>query len=243
MPTLARPKLAMIALCLLVAAVYANGFANGIAGDIRGLLDDPRVHDATAENVGLIFTHTYWWPYGESGLYRPFTTLSYLFNYAILGNGASTGGYHAVNLLLHCANVLLVFTLARRLTRDARLSLFLAAVWAVQPVLTESVTNLAGRPDLLAALCVLSGFLFYLEKRWIALAAVTLIGAFSKESAVVLVGIVVLYELCFGNPRKLLWPLVAMLIPIQVMLFARSAALYAVPPVEFPFWDNPIVGA
>jgi tetratricopeptide (TPR) repeat protein len=231
-------------LCLLVIAVYANGLGGGFSGDSRGLiLADTRVHDASAENLGLIFTHTYWWPYGESGLYRPFTTLSYLFNYAILGNGQSPTGYHVVNLLLHCANVLLVYVLARRLTGQVWLAASVAAIWGVHPVLTESVTNLAGRPDLLAGLCVLSGFLFYLDRRWFALAAVTLVGAFSKESAVTLLGIVVLYELCFGSARNLLWPCVAILIPIQVMLFFRGAALYGAPPVEFPFWDNPLVGS
>jgi hypothetical protein len=232
-----------VALCLLVIAVYANGFANGLAGDIRGLLQDTRVHDATAENAGLIFTHTYWWPYGESGLYRPFTTLSYLFNYALLGGGESTAGYHAVNLLLHCFNVLMVWILARRLGLADLPAAFLAAIWAVHPVLTESVTNLAGRPDLLAGACVLGGFWCYLEKRWVALGAVTLIGALSKENAIVLLGIVVLYEVCFGNWRTLLWPVVAMIIPIQVMLYLRAGALYSAPPVEFPFWDNPLVGA
>src|SRR5215831_9182999 len=132
-----------VALCLLVVAAYANGFAGGLAGDIRGLLQDTRVHAVSAENLGLIFTHTYWWPYGESGLYRPFTTLSYLFNYAILGNGQSPTGYHVVNLLLHCANVLLVYVLARRLTGQLVPSAALAAIWGVHPVLTESVTNLA----------------------------------------------------------------------------------------------------
>ena len=231
-----------VALCLLVLAVYANGFAGGLAGDIRGLLQDTRVHEVSAENLGLIFTHTYWWPYGESGLYRPFTTISYLFNYAVLGGGESAGGYLAVNLLLHCVNVLLVWVLARRLGAG-EIAPYLAAIWAVHPVLTESVRNLAGRPDLLAGACVLGGFWLYLEKRWWALAAVTLIGALSKESAVALLGIVVLYELCFGNWRNLLWPVVAMIIPIQVMLYLRAGALFAVPRVEFPFWDNPIVGA
>jgi hypothetical protein len=235
--------LAPVALCLLVIAVYANGFANGIAGDIRGLLQDTRVHDVSAENLGLIFTHTYWWPYGESGLYRPFTTLSYLFNYAVLGGGESPVGYHAINLLLHCLNVLLVWILARRLGLDRWPAAYAAAIWAVHPVLTESVTNLAGRPDLLAGACVLAGFLFYLDKRWVALGVVTLIGAFSKESAVTLLGIVVLYELCFGTWRNLLWPVVSMLVPIQIMLYLRAAALYSAQPVEFPFWDNPLVGA
>jgi hypothetical protein len=222
--------------------VYGNGFANGLAGDIRGLLQDTRVHQVSAENLRQIFTHTYWWPYGESGLYRPFTTLSHLLNYAVLGNGYGAAGYHAVNLLLHCTNVVLVFVLARRLSGRLWPAATTSAIWAVHPVLTESVTNLAGRPDLLAGLCVLSGFLFYLQKRWAALGAVTLIGVFSKESAVTLLGVVVLYEVCLGSVRNLLWPVVAMVIPIQVMLYCRAAALFAVPPVEFPYWDNPIAG-
>src|SRR4029453_1288538 len=77
--------------------------------------DDARVHAATEENVALILRHTYWWPVGESGLYRPLTTLSYLFNYAILRNEDRSAGYHAVNLLLHVVNVLLVYALLRRI--------------------------------------------------------------------------------------------------------------------------------
>src|ERR1022692_3120907 len=138
-----RHLLVGLGLCLLTLAVYGNSFGAGFTMDNRGLiLEDARIRAATAENLGLIFGHTYWWPYGESGLYRPLTTLSYLFNYAILGNGAHPGGYHWINLLLHAGNVLLVFALARRLIRDFWPSFVIAAVWAVHPVLTESVTNI-----------------------------------------------------------------------------------------------------
>ena len=40
------------------------------------------------------FGHTYWWPYGESGLYQPLTALSYLFNYAMRDDGGA--GQHGV---------------------------------------------------------------------------------------------------------------------------------------------------
>jgi hypothetical protein len=57
--------------------------------DNKGLLiEDPRLRSASAGNVRQILDHTYWWPKGESGLYRPVTTLSYLFNYSVLGNDA-----------------------------------------------------------------------------------------------------------------------------------------------------------
>ena len=61
-----------VGLTLLCLAVYANAFGAGFALDNRQLiLRDPRVHALTRENLSLILNHTYWWPYGESGLYRP----------------------------------------------------------------------------------------------------------------------------------------------------------------------------
>src|SRR5512141_1260129 len=108
--------LVALGLAALCALAYANAFGTGFALDSRQLiLRDARVQALTRENLSLIFSHTYWWPIGESGLYRPLTTLSYLFNYAILGNHGQPAGYHWINFLLHAANVLLVYFLALRL--------------------------------------------------------------------------------------------------------------------------------
>src|SRR4030095_16680171 len=103
------------------AIAYANSLGAGFAFDSKGLiLQNARVHAATAENVARIFDHSYWWPIGESGLYRPLTTLSYLFNYAVLDNGERALGYHLLTLVVHIANVLLVYALARRLSGPAK---------------------------------------------------------------------------------------------------------------------------
>jgi protein O-mannosyl-transferase len=252
-----RHALSALMLCVLTLLAYSNSFGGGLVLDNKVLLLDPRIREATPENIALIFQHTYWWPTGEAGLYRPFTTLSYLFNYAVLGEGDQLFGYHAINLLLHLGNVLLAYALALRLVRRFWPSVFIAAVWAVHPAATESVTNIVGRADLLAAIAVLSGFLMYLKSRetsgwprgaWLAgLAAVTTIGVFSKESAVAILPIVVLYELVWWNElprREALWQgCAATLVPIVAMLWKRSAVLAASPPAEFPFTDNPIVGA
>jgi tetratricopeptide (TPR) repeat protein len=242
-------------LVVLTLAAYANSFDSGFVLDNRGLLvSDPRVHAATAENIGLILDHTYWYPNGETGLYRPLATLSWLFNYAILGNREQPAGYHWINLLLHAGNVLVVFALARRLMRGLWPAFFIAAVWGVHPILTECVTNIAGRPDLLAAGAVLGGLLLYLKSAeaegrrrmaWLAgLALVTAIGVFSKESAAVIPGAILLYELTF--PRRVggaqLMGLLATLIPIAFMLVQRSHVLAGTPPYTIPFTDNPIGG-
>ncbi len=250
--------LAGLALCVVTLLAYSNSFSSGFVLDNRGLLLDPRIREATPENFALIFRHTYWWPTGEAGLYRPLTTLSYLFNYAVLGDRDQAAGYHTINLLLHLGNVLLAYALAHRLVRKFWPSAFIAAVWAVHPALTESVTNIVGRADLIAGMAVLAGFLLYLKSvdattpvariSWLAgLAMVTAVGVFSKESAVAILALIVFYELLWWKerprPRGLIFGCVATLVPIAVMLYQRSAVLAASPPAEFPFTDNPIVGA
>jgi protein O-mannosyl-transferase len=143
---------AAMALCAISLLAYSDSFRSGFVFDNQSLiLQDPRLSEATAENVGLILRHTYWWPKGESGLYRPITTLSYLFNYSVLGEGNHPAGYHWFNFFFHALNVLLLFILSLRFLEKLWPSAFIAGLWAVHPVLTESVTNIIGRSDLLAA--------------------------------------------------------------------------------------------
>jgi hypothetical protein len=245
---------AAAALCAITFVAYANSFHAGFTLDNKGLLiEDPRVRSASSENIGQVLDHTYWWPQGESGLYRPLTTLSYLFNYSILENRDQPEGYHWVNLLLHCGNVLLVYALALRLWREFWPAVFTAALWAVHPVLTESVTNMVGRADLLAGMAVLGSLLLYLRstesagwRRWAwlaALMAVSAIGMFSKESAAVIPAVILLYEFGFRR-RPVAWGAVAItLVPLAAMLYQRSLVLAAAGPASFPFTDNPLVVA
>ena len=249
---LASLPLALLALTLLASA---NSFTGGFILDNRGLLlNDPRLRAATPENLALILNHSYWWPNGESGLYRPFTTLTYLFNYSILGNADHPAGYHAINFLLHAANVLLAWAIAQRLTRARPAAFFIAALWAVHPILTESVTNMVGRADLLAAGSVLAAFLLYLKyleeesptRRAACLAALSLVAALgiaSKESAVILPVPILIYDLAIRRTRPRLAPYLATLIPIALVLWQRHTVLAATAPMEIPFTDNPLVAA
>ena len=243
------------ALTLLAVAAYANSFQSGFPLDNKALiLEDARVHEATRANVDLILNHSYWWPIGESGLYRPVTTLSYLFNYAILGNGDRPFGYHVVNFSLHVVNVLLVYGLSRRLiSTPALLPVAIAAIWAVHPLSTEAVTNIVGRADLLAAFAVLGGLWIYLRaiesaggrrSFWlVALAGISMVGVFSKESAVVIVGVIVLYVATLQRAPARGGFAIALLMPLLLLWSQRSAVLGAAPAAELPFVDNPIVGA
>jgi tetratricopeptide (TPR) repeat protein len=255
---LGRILLACTALCAITLLVYSNSFRSGFVFDNYFLiLHDPRIVEATARNMQQIWQHTYYWPQWESGLYRPVTTLSYLLNYALLGEGDHPAGYHWFNFSLQALNVLLVFGVSLRLVRKFWPSALIAAVWAVHPVLTESVTNIIGRSDLLAGAAILSGFLLYLKstesRGWhraawlIGLGAVTAAGVFSKESAVMIVGVIALFELTWWKERREIRGFVlgcaAMAPAILAMLYQRAVVLAASPAPDNPFTSNPLFGA
>src|ERR1017187_9643580 len=199
--SLMRRALPILALWAFALLAYSNSFRAGFVFDNeRAILRDSRVHAATSENLHLILNEEYWYQSTATLLYRPLTTFSYLLNYAIFGNGPHPAGYHWVNFALHAVNIALVYLLGLLMFQETgpkeRLALALAGVWALHPVLTESVTNIVGRADLLAGFGVLAGLLCYAKSvaacgrrklAWLAaLALAAAIGMFSKESAVVL---------------------------------------------------------
>ena len=246
---------------LLVAAVigfallaYSNSFDAPFLYDNNDIiLKDTRVHAVTAEHIRRILAGPYW----ETiliNLYRPLTTLSYLFNYSVLQNGATPAGYHWINFGLHAVNIGLVYALGLVIFEQVPLALLLSVFWSIHPVLTESVTNIVGRADLLAGFGVLAALLSYHKSRhssgrmhaaWLAAAALaTAIGICSKESAIVVIGAFLLYDLAFV--RKVLWRsqlpgYVAVATPCILFLFARAHALAKIPYAPAFFTDNPLV--
>ena len=251
-----RHRVPLLVLWGLALLAYANSFRAGLIFDnYYAIGQDPRLRQATAANARLILNQSYWYQTGVSSLYRPLTTLSYLFNYSILGNGASPAGYHWVNFALHAGNIALVYLLGLLLLEESWPAFAMAAIWAVHPVLTESVTNIVGRADLLAAFGVLAGLLCYARSvagggratGWrCALAVATTVGMFSKESAVTVIAVVFLYDIAFcrGVPlRSRLWGYLAMFLPVAAYLWLRSSVLAKLPVGHPAFTDNPLWGA
>jgi protein O-mannosyl-transferase len=96
------------------------------------------------------------------GNYHPLTMLTLAANYAISGTDA--GSYHALNLLLHLLNVLLVFFFVKRVAGDKHwLAFFVALMFAVHPLHVESVAWVSERKDVLYSFFFLIGLLVYLR--------------------------------------------------------------------------------
>jgi tetratricopeptide (TPR) repeat protein len=149
----------------------------------------------------------------------------------------------------------LVFLLFARLLPGRWPAFFGAALFAVHPVGTEAVSNIIGRADQLVALAVVASLLFYIRSTettgwrkamWLAgMALVTGAGLLSKENAVAVIGVILLYDLSFRTARwREWWVPVAVLAPVYLGVWAlrKWVAAGDIPP-QFPFMDNPLVGA
>jgi len=246
----------ILAVWALALVAYSNSFQDGLIYDNSFAIgQDVRIREATLSNVRLILTQDYWFGRTDARLYRPVTTLSYLFNYAVLGNGTNPAPYHWINFALHAANIALVYLLGLLLLGEAPLAFAAAAIWAVHPVLTESVTNVVGRADLLAALGVLAGLLCHIQaaaaegtrkRQWLAgLTLASAIAVFSKESGVALVAAMALYDLIFrAGPawRSRMSGYAAAFLPVALFLVVRARVLAGIVADPIAFTDNPLVG-
>ncbi len=266
---LARHLVVISVLGAIVLFAFANTLHNtGFALDNKFIiLEDPRLRDTKADNVRQIFVEDYWFPKAVSGLYRPLTTLSYLFNYSVLGNHDNATGYHWINFFIHWTNAVLVYFVVLVLMEKLWPAMFAGAIFATHPIVTESVTNIIGRSDLFATATVLGAFLCYAKSTtrrrwgrvwWLTLAGlITLVGVFCKESAIVVIGVAGLYDVTYRVQRrdpnwfinlcKNFWEFfrkgyVAFMPALVSMSLVRSWVFGRLRPPEQPFVDNPLIG-
>ncbi|HEX3730340.1 MAG TPA: hypothetical protein VHV47_11090, partial [Opitutaceae bacterium] len=98
-------------------------------------------------------------PYAAGAAGRPLVNLTLAANYAL--GGLAVPGYRAANLLLHFLAAWTLCELMRRTLRRrgaahaGAAALAAAGIWAVHPLLTESVMGVIQRNEILASLCLL----------------------------------------------------------------------------------------
>ena len=146
---------AILALGLLVGVSYFPALSGGFIWDDVIFTEEPVVHAASGlRNIWLspadIKSEAHYWPL----VYTSFWLEHQLW-------GLAPAGYHAVNILLHLINCLLLWRLLRRLAVPG--ALVIAAVFAVHPLHVESVAWIIERKDLLSALCYLSAVLAWIR--------------------------------------------------------------------------------
>jgi len=197
-----RKKPWLIAAGVVAAAAFAtfaptldHGFVNW--DDDAYVYANPMFHPLTAQGVGWIVSHFYYYAY------IPVTLLSHALDVAVWG--MNPRGHHAMNVFLHAANAVWVLLLGLLLLRAgprrprashlAGMSLG-ALLFAVHPLRAESVAWISDRKDLLCAFFFLPALAAYLqyarlrgtgrEKGWRAATFLLfLLAVLSKSTAVV----------------------------------------------------------
>jgi hypothetical protein len=142
--------------------------------------------------------------------YRPLATLSYALDYAIWG--LNPFGYHLANLILHALVTLAVAFLVRSLARDNVAGLLAATIFAMHPILVESVPAVDRRHDLIAGLFVVVSLALFVRanhrerfgRLWQVLSLASYCLALGgKEIAVILPGLIFTYAALFQGPGRL----------------------------------------
>ncbi len=135
--------------------------------------DDERNFVANPHYRGLGPTQLAWmWTTFHMGHYVPLSWMSLGLDYVVWG--MTPLGYHLTSILLHAANAVLVYYLARRLLRASRVTVgddrllaaaagFAAVVFAVHPLRVESVVWVTERRDVLSLFFCLASLLSYLR--------------------------------------------------------------------------------
>jgi hypothetical protein len=182
-----HPTLLLVLLLAIVAACHAPALGGAFMWDDRFLIvDAPRVVELRP--IKEYFVNPFWSGGGvansSEAYFRPLIVLSFAFDYA-LWDGNPTG-FHVTNLLFHLLNTVLVYAWVKRRTHGPLAALALAAAFGLHPRLTEAVSWISGRTDVLATTFVLLALVTWCRDslaRRLTAAALLLPGLLCKEVA------------------------------------------------------------
>ncbi|HLZ39694.1 MAG TPA: tetratricopeptide repeat protein [Candidatus Sulfotelmatobacter sp.] len=203
--------LAMVALALYNPATH-HPFVN--YDDDRYVTENPHVRQGlTAQTFTWALTST------EQANWHPLTWMSHALDCSLFGLNPT--GHHFTSILLHVANVVLLYLLLMWTTGRVGPSLFVAALFALHPINVESVVWIAERKNVLCTfffLLTLGAYGWYARKpgwkRYLAVFALFAAGLASKPMVITLPFVLLLLDYWplgrVDGARNSSWPRLAL---------------------------------
>jgi len=187
-----RLRYDVLSVYLILAGLTWLVFAQTLGHDFIAYDDQTYVYNnpritagITAGGVAAAFTE----PHARN--WHPITTISHMLDCQLFG--LDPAGHHLVNVLLHVAAVLLLFSVLRAMTGEFWRSAFVAAVFAIHPLRAESVAWIAERKDVLSGvffMLTLTAYVHYVRQpsvtRYLCTALIFTFGLMSKPILVTL---------------------------------------------------------
>jgi len=195
-------KLIPYLLILFTFIIYFNSLFNEFAYDDRYTIVNNTNLKYFKQSIPYFFNKDYFKISGTEQTYRPVVTLYYFITYSFWK--LNPLAYHLLSIVLHAAVVLLMFFLFSKLTCNHIFAFTVSLLYLAHPVLTETVNCPSYIEDILAALFFILSFMFYLKFKeaknngfyfYAASLLFFLIALLSKEMAITLPAVIVLYEL------------------------------------------------
>jgi hypothetical protein len=248
--------------CCCVIAYYPTFFNNFqmLWDDQWVMMNDYTEGGFTTENISSILTEFY------HGQYAPVNELFYLTLYTLFGYNAFA--FHTASLLVHIANVLLVYFLLKKVLHSSqqfttvsvwRIAFMAALLMAVHPFLVEAVAWVAASKCILFALFYLIALHCYVNylitNKWLYFWLTLLFFIISfgaKEQAVTMPVCLLLFDYALNRHLKSeqVWfeklPFFCLSVSFAIITFYSQAAngeglLSA--QKHYPFYQNIVLGA
>ena len=192
---------ALVPMCFLSMALFTRNpiKTNFIFDEQEALLANPYVRsiaDPTSKIHWLdAFRRDFWGllPDRTIGSYRPLPNLVWRVLWGLGAREQTPFLHHWVNVLLHGLNGALMVLIVMRLTKTRSTAWLAGAIFTTAAVLTEAVSGVVGLADVLGTLGAMLALLSLgLSLPWMPLAVfgATLIGLYSKESALCIVPLI-----------------------------------------------------
>jgi len=201
--------LVAVVLLALTFGIYQGSLHGPFTFDDRPkIIDNPDIKDWQHIWAKLVYPYDAKREMTRNDPSRPVVYLSFAFNYAL--GKLDTFGYRLFNVLLHCLNALLLFACTRLLMRLAfkregwLFPAVAAALFAIHPICTSTVSYVFSRSDILALFFFLSSLLCFAHAvtgkhlRFLSYPAALVCFAlsfYSKQSAATLPVLLLLFDL------------------------------------------------
>ncbi len=201
-------------ICVLVVLGFV-AYANAI---FHPFVHDDVIAIQNASSVAHLDLLNIFRPSHVSGMvpyYRPFIEAVYQIQHILFGKNPYI--YHFFNVILHITNSILVYFLLHLLLKHKTFALGIAILFLVHPVQTEAVAAIAGITNLLFSLFCILTFIGYVQitrrplgrrdlRPYILSLAAFTAALLTKEPAIMLPFLIVLYEICFPKTAQIPWP-------------------------------------
>ena len=218
---------------LLLVGVVLIAYGTVWQFEFVNIDDDLYLRDYPQIQRGLSWDNVLWAMTAmEAAFWHPLTWLSHMLDTQLFG--LNPAGHHVTNLLLHMANVLLLFALLQQMTGSVWCSAWVAALFALHPLNVESVAWVSQRKTLLSTLCWLLTLLAYVGhvkktdwRRYLSMMGIFVLGLMAKPMLVTLPCVLLLLDYWplgrLGNDSKAFWERLPKLALEKLPLFVPVA--------------------